>query len=168
MLPKSFYDSAFADLKIDILSQINEIREASKANPKERSKLMLFYNFTNIHNFSNYSKEDFIFDWAIDFFNTMNVKQISLSIMNNTCSIESFLKAYRSLHEFDFEYEGLGLYIYRNARYHSLHSSITLICNNKDFVHPSDLYYTRMNNEERVSFINKKEDELREIRFKMK
>lgn len=168
MLPKSFYDSAFADLKIDILSQINEIREASKTNPKERSKLMLFYNFTNIYNFSNSSKEDFIFDWAIDFFNTMNVKQISLSIMNNTCSIESFLKAYRSLHEFDFEYEGLGLYIYRNARYHSLHSSITLICNNKDFVHPSDSYYIRMNNEERVSFINKKEDELREIRFKMK
>lgn len=167
MFPKDFYESAFIDLKRDIIDQISEIQESVKTNPKNTSKLMLFYEFVGAYGFSYSENREFVFDWTLNYFNLLEPKHLSLLIKNNAGSIESILKAYRSLHEFDFEYEGLGLYIYKNTRYHSLYSAITLICKNEEFIHTSDNYFSQMTRDEIKTFAEKSSDEINKLRQKL-
>ena len=167
MFTKDFYESAFVDLKRDIIDQVNEIQESVKTNPKNLSKIMFFYEFVGAYAFSYSENRKFIFDWTNDYFNRLEPKHLSLLIKNNVGSIESFLKAYRSLHEFDFEYEGLGLYIYKNTRYHSLYSAMSLICSSNEFVHPSNYYYTKMTYEEIKNFTEKSSEEINKLRQKI-
>lgn len=167
MFPKDFYESAFADLKIDIIDQISEIQESVKTNPKSISNLMLFYEFVCAYGFSYSENREFIFDWTLNYFSLLETKHLSLLIKNNVGSIESILKAYRSLHEFDFEYDNLGLYLYKNTRYHSLYSAITLICKSEEFVNTSDNYFTQMTRDEIKAFTDKSSDEINKLRQKL-
>ena len=140
MITEEFCLKEFKSFKDDIKSQLIEI-DADRKNVSEETthrRLSLLAGILPIYSRNSLVMQSNFLDCFIKFLDMFETRHLNNEINtwgSNPYPVAiNYMKAYPCLHQYDFNYDGFGLYIYSDSRYHCLLSAIKLIVESEHFV----------------------------------